>query len=76
MLNKKSSILRILLVVLGIMAFFFQLPNLIFGTMVKSSSYAEPRWFFYLSELIPHLFTLVVIIWFIVYQIKQMVRNP
>jgi hypothetical protein len=66
---------RILLIVLGIGAFFFQLPNLIFGTMVKSASYSHTECYFYLMELVPHLFTIIIIVWFVAYQIRKIRKS-
>jgi len=69
------KILRIILILLGLSSLGFQLVNLIFGTMVKSSSNKQSEFSYYMSEVIPHLFTIIICIWFIMYQIKLIRKN-
>jgi len=71
MVNKTvKSFLRILLILLGLSSLWFQLVNLFFGTMVKSSLNKQSELTYYMSEFIPHIFTIIICIWFIVHQIK------
>ena len=69
-IKKIKSFLRIVLILLGLGSFGFQLVNLVFGTMVKSSSDRMNEWSYYLFEFIPHLFTILICIWFVIYQMK------
>ena len=74
MVNKEIKFaIRIISVILGISALFFQFINFILGTMVKSSLDVQSEWSYYLTEFIPHLSTIIIIIWFLIFQIKMMV---
>lgn len=74
MANKEIKLaIRIISVMLGISALFFQFINFILGTMVKSSLDVQCEWFYYLTEFIPHLFTLIIIVWFLIFQIRMMI---
>lgn len=39
--------------------------------MVKNVSDMQDDYWYYGTELIPHLFTIIIIIWFVVFQIKE-----
>lgn len=76
MVNKELKFaMRIISVILGISALFFQFINLLLGTMVKSSLDVQSEWFYYLTEFIPHLSTIIIIIWFLIFQIKMMIKR-
>ena len=53
---------------------FFQLINFVFGTMVKNVSDMQDDYWYYGTELIPHLFTIIIIIWFVVFQIRKIIN--
>lgn len=76
-MNSKEFIffLRIIGIILALSSIFFQLPNLIFGTMVKSVEDVQCEWWWYMGELIPHVFTIVVLLWFIIFQVKKMLHR-
>lgn len=61
-----ETVFRILLVVLGFGALGFQFYHLIFSTMVKISHFGINNCL--IGELIPHVLSIVVCIWFIVYK--------
>lgn len=63
-------IFHLILIILGLNAIVFQFVNFIFGTANKSIS-ATPNNYF--EDVIPHLFTIVICLWFIVYQIKSLI---
>lgn len=72
--NKVLKIIfRIVAVLLSLGAIFFQLTNLVFGTMVKNVSDVQNNYWYYGTELIPHLFTIFVVIWFALFQIKKII---
>ena len=66
---------KIMLIVLGIYALFFQLINFFLGTLVKSSLNRQSEWSFYINDFIPHLLTLIICLWFIIYQTKLLLRK-
>lgn len=66
---------RIIGIILAINSIFFQVPKLIFGTMVKSEEDIVCEGWYYIAELIPHIFTIVILFWFIIYQIKRMINR-
>jgi hypothetical protein len=66
---------RFILILLGLCSTGFQLENLVFGTMVKSSLNKQSEWSYYAYEFIPHLFTIVICFWFIMHQIKLLMRE-
>jgi len=71
MVNKTiKSFLRILLILLALNSLGFQLFNFVLGTMVRSSLDKKSDSIYYVSEFIPHLFTIIICVWFIVHQIK------
>ncbi len=65
---------RIIAILLGICSTGFQIENFVFGTMVKSSLNKQSEWSYYTNEFIPHLFTIVICVWFIIYQIKSIMK--
>ena len=65
-------IIHLILIILGLNAVVFQFFNFIFGTANKSI-YSEPKNCF--EDVIPHLFTIIICIWFIVYQIKLLTNK-
>lgn len=67
-------ILRVIAVILSLGAFFFQLANLFFGTMAKNGSDLQNDYWYYGEELIPHLFTIFIIVWFAVFQIRKIIN--
>lgn len=69
-----KNIVRVIAVILSLGAFFFQLVNLVLGTMVKNGSDLQNDYWYYGAELIPHLFTIFIIIWFVVFQIKKIIN--
>ena len=81
MVNTKSKytnklwkiIFRVVAVLLSLGALFFQLINFVFGTMVKNVSDMQDDYWYYGTELIPHLFT-IIIIWFVVFQIRKIIN--
>lgn len=74
MVNKEFKFaMRFIFVVLGVSALLFQLIEFILGTMVKSSMGAQSGWFYYLTEFVPHLSTIIILVWFLIYQIKRMI---
>lgn len=71
MVNKEINFgIRVIFIILGISAFFFQFINFILGTMVKSSIDAQSDWFYYITEFIPHLSTIAILLWFLISQIR------
>ena len=68
--NILKIIFRVVAVLLSLGALFFQLINFVFGTMVKNVSDMQD----YGTELIPHLFTIIIIIWFVVFQIRKIIN--
>lgn len=48
--------------------------NFVFGTMVKNVSDMQDDYWYYGTELIPHLFTIIIIIWFVVFQIRKIIN--
>ena len=66
--NILKIIFRVVAVLLSLGALFFQLINFVFGTMVKND------YWYYGTELIPHLFTIIIIIWFVVFQIRKIIN--
>jgi len=69
-MNKNSfflKIVRIILITLGVHSLFFQFFKFIFGThrgLNGNSNIFE-------SDIIPHGFTIIICVWFIIYQIQQ-----
>jgi hypothetical protein len=66
--------LRILLILMGLNTLGFQVFALVFGTMIKSSIPSNQgfnEWNYYIWEFIPHIFTIFICIWFIVFQIRS-----
>ena len=63
--NILKIIFRVVAVLLSLGALFFQLINFVFGTMVKNVSDMQDDYWYYGTELIPHLFTIIIIIWFV-----------
>lgn len=55
--NILKIIFRVVAVLLSLGALFFQLINFVFGTMVKNVSDMQDDYWYYGTELIPHLFT-------------------
>ena len=51
-----------------------ELINFVFGTMVKNVSDMQDDYWYYGTELIPHLFTIIIIIWFVVFQIRKIIN--
>ena len=49
-----KNIVRVIAVILSLGAFFFQLVNLVLGTMVKNGSDLQNDYWYYGAELIPH----------------------
>ena len=72
--NILKIIFRVVAVLLSLGALFFQLINFVFGTMVKNVSDMQDDYWYYGTELIPHLFTIIIIIWFVVFQIRKNYR--
>lgn len=70
-----KNILRIIVVILSLIAFFFQLVNLFLGTMVKNGSEMLNDYWYYGTELIPHVFTIIIIIWFIIFQVREIINK-
>lgn len=66
---------RVIVILLSLSSIGFQLTNLVFGTMVKSSLNKQSELSYYTTELIPHLFTIVICFWFIIYQIKRLISD-
>ena len=64
-----KTLFRILLIILGFYALGFQFVNFIFGTTVCKCSNDYILFFCYKIESIFHLFSILIYIWFIVYQI-------
>ena len=64
-----KTLFRILLIILGFYALGFQCVNFIFGTTVCKCSNDYILFFCYKIESIFHLFSILIYIWFIVYQI-------
>ena len=60
--NILKIIFRVVAVLLSLGALFFQLINFVFGTMVKNVSDMQDDYWYYGTELIPHLFTIIIII--------------
>ena len=56
--NILKIIFRVVAVLLSLGALFFQLINFVFGTMVKNVSDMQDDYWYYGTELIPHLFTI------------------
>ena len=54
--NILKIIFRVVAVLLSLGALFFQLINFVFGTMVKNVSDMQDDYWYYGTELIPHLF--------------------
>jgi uncharacterized membrane protein len=73
--NILKIIFRVVAVLLSLGALFFQLINFVFGTMVKNVSDMQDDYWYYGTELIPHLFTIIIIIWFVVFQIRKIINN-
>lgn len=61
---------RVIMILLGLSALVFQLVNLVFGTLSKSSLNKSSELQYYMEEFIPHMFTIIICIWFIIYQIN------
>ena len=59
--NILKIIFRVVAVLLSLGALFFQLINFVFGTMVKNVSDMQDDYWYYGTELIPHLFTIIII---------------
>lgn len=75
--NILKIIFRVVAVLLSLGALFFQLINFVFGTMVKNVSDMQDDYWYYGTELIPHLFTIIIIIiiiWFVVFQIRKIIN--
>lgn len=72
--NILKIIFRVVAVLLSLGALFFQLINFVFGTMVKNVSDMQDDYWYYGTELIPHLFTIFIIIWFVVFQIRKIIN--
>ncbi len=71
MVNKKyETLFRVIIILLGLCALVFQLVNFVFGTLVKSSLSRHHYLDYYMGEFIPHMFTIIICIWFIIYQIN------
>ena len=58
--NILKIIFRVVAVLLSLGALFFQLINFVFGTMVKNVSDMQDDYWYYGTELIPHLFTIII----------------
>ena len=71
--NILKIIFRVVAVLLSLGALFFQLINFVFGTMVKNVSDMQDDYWYYGTELIPNLFT-IIIIWFVVFQIRKIIN--
>jgi hypothetical protein len=65
-------VFHLILIILGLNAIVFQSVNFIFGTANKSISSTPNNYF---EDVIPHLFTIVICIWFIVCQIKSLITK-
>ncbi len=68
--NKLKFPLRMVLIVLGLSALGFQLVNFIFGTLVKRSLDRQSELEYYIGQIVPHLATIMICIWFVVHLIK------
>ena len=73
--NMKYNVLRIvskvILIILGVSSLIFQLFYFIFSTLNRSSNDVRSR---ILSDSIPHFFTLIICVWFIIYQIRAVIQ--
>ncbi len=63
-------IFKIVLVILGFGALGFQLYHFVFSTMVKIKAFGLENCF--MGELVPHVMSIVICIWFIVYKWKSL----
>jgi hypothetical protein len=64
-----TIVIRLILIVLGISSLVFQTFHFVFSSLSRNSNDVRSRLF---SDTIPHFFTLVICIWFIISQIKSL----
>jgi len=67
-----SAILKVLLILLGISALFFQVFQFFFSTLNKSANSEGSS---FLSDTIPHLTTIFICLWFIIHLLFSITKH-
>lgn len=63
---------RLILIILGVFALGFQTFYFIFSSLNRTSNDVRSRIF---TDTVPHFFTLIICVWFIVFQIKALINK-
>lgn len=68
-INRKLLIgLRVIFILIGFLSFIFQIFNFMFGTLVRKAMHNQSDMDFYINEVVPHVFTVFICVWFVFYQ--------
>ncbi len=70
----RHIIIKLLLIVLGIISLLFQTAHFVFGTLNRRYNENESSNYIF-SDVVPHLFTLIICIWFVGYQLRTITEN-